>query len=156
MQGTTRVWWETWWPMPQCSAPQPLWWCGGTVGILSSPLLPPGYLAHWTDILSEGRASLGDKSLVLSVTLFLLLLSSEFLFHPKASEQHRVMYARNPLYLQEGTYLHNQKCSLQWQKYIQANAAKSLPHKLKLIRIIYVYHFIFELRQICNPNSSIR
>lgn len=70
MQGTTRVRWETWWPTPRCSALQPLWWCGETVSIQSSPPLPPGYLAHWTETV-EARASLGDKSLVLSVTLFL-------------------------------------------------------------------------------------
>ena len=71
--------------------------------------------------LSEGGRPGGDKSFVLSVTLFLLLLR-RFSRHPTASELYRVMYARNPLYLHGGTYLHNQKCRLRRQNGAQAHA----------------------------------
>lgn len=115
--------------MRQCSALQPLWWCGGTVRILSSPLLPPCYLEQWTDARCwRGGESLGDKSLVLSVTLFLLLLTSNVFAPSQACELYRVMYARNPLYLHEGTYLHNLKCSLLWQKCTQTHTQQEACH----------------------------
>lgn len=78
-----------------------------------------------------------------------------FLARSKPSDLCRVMYARNPLYLHEGTYLHNQKCSLCWQRFMQAHTARSLSHMVNPIRTVYVSHFRFQLRQVCNPKSAI-
>lgn len=154
MQGTTRVWWETWWPTPQCLALQPLWWCGETVSIHSPPPLPPGYLAHQTDTVGE-RASLGDKSLVLSVTLFFFwafgfCLREVFIFCavPKPLD-HTGLYIRETLCLCMKTHIYITRTVVCAEKNAcrHTNTARSLPHILNHIRTVYMRHFRFELRQ---------
>lgn len=82
------------------------------MSILRWPPLPPVISRTELTHTVGGRASLGDKSLVLSVTLFVFAFAYEQGFALfTASALYGVMYAKKPLCLHEGTHLHIQKCS---------------------------------------------
>lgn len=42
------------------------------------------------------------------------------------------------------------------RRHTRTHSEELATHMLNPIRTVYVYHFRFELRQTCNPNSSIR
>lgn len=127
MRGTTRAWWGTWWPTPQCSALRPPWWCGGTVSAHSLLLrcllvVLHSELTHTAE--GEGRgAEINHLSPAWHCFCFCLLARFPHLL----KNFYKVMYERSPLYLHEGTYLHNQKCSLLWQKCVQAHTPSKEP-----------------------------
>lgn len=162
MLGTTPVRWETWWPMPQCSALQPLWWCGGTVRILSSPLLPPGYLTHWTDTLSEGGRAWEINRLSWAWHCFCFCLGACFFFLyctiPKPLN-YTGLYMRETLSVCMKAHIYitrNVVCTKKKKSMHVGSHRRSSPHILNPIRTVYGNHFRFERRQISNPNSSIR
>lgn len=125
---------------------------------LSSPLPAPGYLAHWTDKRCW-RGGRGAEINRLSAVwhCFCSCLLARFLHHPK-KKSYTGLCMRGALSfcMKAHIYITRNVVCTDKSACRLTRPTRSLPHTLNPIRTVYVYHFRFELRQICNPNSSIR